>query len=113
MELTEARNVSRWNVALSLKSRTPSIGEDGHEQRQSGETACCGANLFDSECRRFRCWPDIGFDDSSFGAARLLLDTRDHRDQLRFVSPTGMVHSPIHDDAFHPGPPGSLITGRT
>jgi hypothetical protein len=23
MELTEARNVSRWNVALSLKSRTP------------------------------------------------------------------------------------------
>ena len=41
-------------------------------------------------------------------AARLLLDTRDHRDQFRFVSTTGMVHSPIDDDAFHPGPPRPL-----
>ena len=82
---------------------------DGHGQRQSGETACYGAHLFDGECGRFWCWPDIGFDDSISGTARFLLDTRDHRDQLRFVSTTGMVHSPIYDDAFHPGPPGSLI----
>jgi hypothetical protein len=107
-------NGSRPSVARAepetAPRRLPGETGGGHGQRKTGETAYCGANLFDSECGRFRCWPNIGFNDSDTGTARRLLDTRNHRDQLRFVSAAGMVHSPIYDDAFHPGPPGSLIT---
>jgi hypothetical protein len=54
---------------------------------------------------------NTGFDDASTGTARLLLATSDHRDKPRFVGTAGLVHSAIHDDAFHPGPPHSLIHG--
>ena len=101
----------RWlepEATSGVQLGQPATG-GSHEQRQSGETTRYGANLSDSECGRFRCWLNNSFDDANTGTARLLLDTGDHRDKLRFVGTSLMVHRPIHDDALYPGPPGSLI----
>ena len=52
---------------------------------------------------------DSGLNDAGAGPARLLLDPRDYRGQLRRVGAAVMVHRSIDDDALHPCPPGSLI----